>query len=48
MLTTVLWDIRIFLLIIIIVYFGFGEAFLRISEMSDSNGQFLLSYADSL
>ena len=32
MLVQVIWDIRIFLFVLAIVYIGFGEAFLRISE----------------
>jgi hypothetical protein len=31
MLSTVIYDMRIFLLFLLIVYFGFGEAFLRLS-----------------
>lgn len=34
-LTDVCYDMKVFLLILFIVYFGFGEAFLRISEKSD-------------
>ena len=45
MLTVVFYDIRIFLLILAIVYFGFGEATLRISEVSQDEGKFLDSYA---
>lgn len=35
MLTDVIYGMRVFLLILLFVYFGFGEAFLRIAEMSD-------------
>lgn len=31
MLSTVIWEIRTFLLVLMIVYLGFGEAFLRLS-----------------
>ena len=44
MLSTVIYDIRVFLFILIIVYVGFGEAFLRISEAS-GEGDFLPNYA---
>ena len=32
MLSTVIWEIRTFLLVLMIVYLGFGEAFLRLSQ----------------
>jgi hypothetical protein len=35
MLIQVIYDIRTFLFVLIIVYIAFGEAFLRISEMPD-------------
>ena len=35
MVTDVLWGMKTFLLILFIVYFGFSEAFLRVSEASD-------------
>jgi hypothetical protein len=45
MLTDVVYDIRIFLLILLIMYFGFGEAFLRIAEQSEmEEGQFVGNY----
>lgn len=40
-LTDVIFDMKIFLLILFIVYFGFGEAFLRLSETSEEDYQFL-------
>jgi hypothetical protein len=36
---------KIFLLILFIVYFGFGEAFLRLSEKSEEDFQFIENYA---
>jgi len=50
MLQMVIWDIKIFLLILALVYFAFGEAFLRISEASSLNNPdagFILNYADA-
>lgn len=46
MLTDVIYDMRVFLLILLIVYFGFGEAFLRISESNEDNpdGKFITIY----
>jgi hypothetical protein len=38
MLTDVMFDMRIFMLILTLVYFAFGEAFLRISEESLPRG----------
>ena len=35
MITNVLWDMRVFLLILFLFYFAFGEAFNRINETSD-------------
>lgn len=35
MLIKMCYDIRYFLFVLIIVYIGFGEAFLRISDMED-------------
>ena len=35
MLSTVIWEIRTFLLVLMIVYLGFGEAFLRLSQNSE-------------
>jgi hypothetical protein len=34
MLSQVIWEIRTFLLVLMIVYLGFGEAFLRLSQNS--------------
>lgn len=49
MLTDVVYDIRIFLLILLIMYFGFGEAFLRIAEQSTSeDGQFVGNYIQAI
>jgi Ion transport protein len=45
MLSTVIWDIRTFLLVLGIVYFGFGEAFLRLSQNSDPKSQWVSDYA---
>lgn len=38
---------RVFLLILAITMMAFGEAFLRFSEKSDEDAQFLLNYADA-
>jgi hypothetical protein len=43
-LTDVCYDMKIFLLMLFIVYFGFGEAFLRISEKSDEEAMFIENY----
>ena len=40
MVTDVLWGMKTFLLILFIVYFGFSEAFLRVSEASEEDSQF--------
>ena len=45
MITVVIWDMKIFLLILFLMYFGFGEAFLRLSENSDEEAQFIINYA---
>jgi len=45
MLSNVIWDMKVFLLILFLVYFGFGEAFLRLSENSDPEASFILNYA---
>ena len=37
MVTDVLWGMKTFLLILFIVYFGFSEAFLRVSEASEED-----------
>jgi len=37
MLSTVIWEIRTFLLVLMIVYLGFGEAFLRLSQNSENS-----------
>lgn len=47
MLSTVIWDIRVFIFILLIVYIGFGEAFLRLSEVSE-DAAFLYNYAYSI
>jgi hypothetical protein len=47
MLSTVIWQIRTFLLVLMIVYMGFGEAFLRLSQNSDATSSFVSDYADS-
>lgn len=47
MLSTVVYDMRIFLFILLIVYMGFGEAFLRLSENSE-NAHFIQNYAYSI
>lgn len=46
MLIKMCYDIRIFLFVLIIVYIGFGEAFLRISEMPDQ--QFIQAMSGDL
>jgi hypothetical protein len=48
MLNQVLFDMKIFLLILIIMYLGFGEAFLRLSEGSEPDQQFIESYPHAL
>jgi hypothetical protein len=40
-------DMKIFLLILFIVEIGFGEAFLRLSEVSSGKGNFLSNFAMS-
>jgi hypothetical protein len=40
-------DMKVFLLILFIVEIGFGEAFLRLSEVSSGKGNFLDNYAMS-
>eukprot|EP00347_Sterkiella_histriomuscorum_P010355 403376619 len=51
MISNVVWDMKIFLLILFLMYFGFGEAFLRLSEASagqDDEGNeisFIKNYA---
>lgn len=47
-LVRVIIDMRIFMLILGIVYLAFNEAFLRLSETSDPSNQFFLNYADGL
>jgi|LauGreDrversion4_2_1035121.scaffolds.fasta_scaffold366267_3 hypothetical protein len=37
MLNTMIYSVRTFLLVLLIMYLGFGEAFLRLSEGSDKN-----------
>jgi hypothetical protein len=46
MLIKMCYDIRIFLFVLIIVYIGFGEAFLRMSEMNDQ--QFIQGMASNV
>lgn len=41
-----MWDIKIFLLILLILYLGFGEAFLRLSETSEEG--FITDFGQSL
>lgn len=50
MLSTVIWEIRTFLLVLMIVYLGFGEAFLRLSQNNtdDDKLQYLPNYAFGL
>eukprot|EP00347_Sterkiella_histriomuscorum_P016371 403353446 len=43
-LSVVVWDMKIFLFILAIVYLGFGEAFLRLSEARDES-EFIQNYA---
>lgn len=45
--TTVIYEMRIFLLILFIIYFGFGEAFLRLSEHSSEEAKFIDNFGDS-
>jgi hypothetical protein len=44
MVTEVLWGMKTFLLILFIVYFGFSEAFMRVSEASDPDSAFTGDY----
>ena len=39
------YDMKIFILILFIVQIGFGEAFLRLSEQSEGDGKFLPNFA---
>ena len=48
MLNTVLYDMKVFLLILIIMYLGFGEAFLRLSEASDPESKFITDYQHAI
>lgn len=48
MLNTVIWDMKVFLLILLIIYLGFGEAFLRLSEGSTSDAAFINDYGHSM
>ena len=48
MINTVLWDMRVFLFILFIIYFSFGEAFLRISEASTPESSFIINYGHAL
>ena len=45
MLSQVISDMKVFWLFLIIVYLGFGEAFLRLSENSDPEQQYLKNIA---
>jgi hypothetical protein len=38
---------RVFLIVLIIFLIGFGESFLRFSEMSPPDSAFILNYADA-
>ena len=46
-LTDVVFEMKYFLFIIMIVYLGFGDAFLRLSEASTSDSQWILNFGDS-
>lgn len=48
MLNTVIWDMKVFLLILLIIYLGFGEAFLRLSEGSSEDAAFLADYGHAM
>jgi Ion transport protein len=48
MINTVIYDMRIFLLILTIIYLGFGEAFLRLSERSSEESAWLADYGHAL
>jgi len=48
MLNTVIYDMKIFLFILIIMYLGFGEAFLRLSEGSDPESKFIPDYPHAI
>ena len=37
----VFYDMRVFLLVLLFIYFGFGEAFKRISEQSNADATFI-------
>jgi hypothetical protein len=41
-------DVKIFVLILIIIYFGYAEAFLRLSDVSDEEGKFIESYPKAI
>lgn len=44
MLIQVLYDIKIFIFVLAIVYIAFGEAFLRISDSMEESDQFIANY----
>ncbi len=46
-LLSVFFDMKVFLLLLSIFYMGFGEAFLRISEVNAEKYQFIQNFADA-
>jgi hypothetical protein len=48
MLNTVVYDMRIFLLILLIIYMAFGEAFLRLSEGSSEEAAWIPDYGHAM
>ncbi len=48
MLNTMIYRVKIFLLVLLIMYLGFGEAFMRLSEGSTEKGRFIESYTHAI
>ena len=43
-----IYSVKVFLLVLLIMYLGFGEAFLRLSEGSNNESQFIDNYANAI
>lgn len=48
MLNTMIYRVKIFLLVLLIMYLGFGEAFLRLSEGSSEKASFIDGYTHAI
>jgi hypothetical protein len=48
MLNTMIYSVKVFLLVLLIIYLGFGEAFLRLSEGSTDKAQFIDDYPHAI